>query len=139
MIHGSFCFSPHTGGKAVRKILFPRFFHTEKKHKISFSTTFPRLKIIIRHTFPHSLGKLCGKRFTPCEALRTVSIDKFLKNFMYFFINFIKTLVIFRNFSYNHIRSGGLWCIVVSFPQFPQSFPQFRVKKQKFSTLRRCS
>jgi hypothetical protein len=116
--------------------------------KKTFSTLFPHREKLQNHIF-HSFSTLhnCNSTqfSTPCwktmwkkfEARgvgRIVSIGKIFKNFVYFLINFIKTLVICPVFRYNRNRGGVLWCVVVSFPQFPQSFPPIWQKKEKFST-----
>ena len=81
----SFSFSPQRCGKAVKKISFPRIFHSAKKRKFSFSTIFPRSKNIFRHTFPHSLGKLCGKNLLPANAVLFCQLAKF-QNFLCIFL-----------------------------------------------------
>jgi len=83
-------FSPQRGGKAVKKKHFPRFFHTAKKCKKPFLTPFPRQKCIIRHSFPHNFGKLCGKICLKKAPSNCVNWQK-IKKFYVFFDKFYKS------------------------------------------------
>jgi hypothetical protein len=109
------------GEKEVFSTLFP---HREKTQNLFFHT-FSTLQKQYSTRFSTGCGKTMWKKLQARKQPRIVSISKFFKKFMYFFIIFIKTLVIFKFFRYNRYSSGGLWCVVVSFPQFPHSFPQF--------------
>ena len=132
-----FLFPTHMWKNGEEKTFSTLFPHREKMQNPVFNR-FSTPKNLVSTGFSTLCWKTMWKKFEARDVPRFVSISKISKKSVYFLINFIKTLVICRDFSYNLNRSGVMWCVVVSFPQFPQGFPHLLNKKEIFSTRKGC-